>query len=47
MARLLGDGGMSYYIKDFAVLPAWQGKSVGRALMDALHRSILKNLQSG
>lgn len=23
MARLLGDRGMSYYIKDLAVLPAW------------------------
>ena len=47
MARLLGDGGMSYYIKDFAVLPAWQGKDVGRALMDALHEYIFKSIQPG
>lgn len=47
MARLLGDGGMSFYIKDFAVLPAWQGKGAGRALMDALHKYILESLQPG
>ena len=29
MARVIGDGGMSFYIKDFAVVPAYQGKSVG------------------
>ena len=26
MVRLIGDGGMSFYIKDFAVLPEYQGK---------------------
>ena len=26
MVRLLGDGGMSFYLKDFAVLPACQGQ---------------------
>ena len=25
MVRLLGDGGMSFYLKDFAVRPAYQG----------------------
>ena len=36
MARLIGDGGMSFYIKDFAVVPAYQGKGVGACLMAAL-----------
>ena len=29
MARLIGDGGMSFYIKDFAILPSHQGKGIG------------------
>ena len=28
MVRLIGDGGMSFYIKDFAVLPEYQGKGL-------------------
>ena len=47
MVRLLGDGGMSFYIKDFAVLPAWQGKGVGQALMNALHSYILSGIEPG
>lgn len=34
VARLIGDMGMSFYIKDFAVLPDFQGKGCGRALME-------------
>ena len=47
MVRLLGDGGMSFYIKDFAVLPDWQGRGVGQALMNALHGYILENTEPG
>lgn len=36
MVRVIGDGGMSFYIKDFAVLPAYQGRGVGRCLLAAL-----------
>ena len=36
MARLIGDGGMSFYIKDFAVVPSFQGKGAGKCLMTAL-----------
>ena len=36
MVRVIGDGGMSFYIKDFAVVPAWQGKGVGKELVRAL-----------
>lgn len=47
MARLLGDGGMSFYIKDFAVRPEYQGKGVGRLLMEAIEDHILSRLQPG
>ena len=47
MARLMGDGGMSFYIKDFAVLPAYQGQGVGRALMNAMESWIEKQLKPG
>ena len=36
MVRVIGDGGMSFYIKDFAVVPSCQGKGVGNRLMMAL-----------
>ena len=36
MVRVIGDGGMSFYIKDFAVVPSCQGKGVGKLLMAAL-----------
>ena len=47
MARLIGDGGMSFYIKDFAVLPDYQGQGVGRALMNAMESWIEKQLNPG
>ena len=36
MVRVIGDGGMSFYIKDFAVIPSYQGKGAGKCLMRAL-----------
>lgn len=47
MARLLGDGGMSFYIKDFAVRPEYQGKGVGRLLMTSIEDYILSSLREG
>ena len=35
MVRLLGDGGMSFYLKDFAVLPSCQSRGVGSLLLAA------------
>lgn len=47
MARLLGDGGMSFYIKDFAVRPEYQGKGVGRMLMEAVEGCITGCIPDG
>ena len=47
MVRLIGDGGMSFYIKDFAVVPSYQSKGVGTLLMNALEKYIRDNIPSG
>ena len=47
MARLLGDGGMSFYLKDFAILPEWQGKGLGKLLMEHILHSLRKELPPG
>ena len=44
MVRLIGDGGMSFYIKDFVVLPICQGKGVGRSLIEAIESYIRKHI---
>lgn len=44
MVRLIGDGGMSFYIKDFAVVPSYQSKGVGSLLIDALENYIKDNI---
>jgi GNAT superfamily N-acetyltransferase len=44
MVRLIGDGGMSFYIKDFAVLPKCQGMGVGKMLLMELQQYILEHI---
>ncbi len=44
MVRLIGDGGMSFYIKDFAVIPSFQSKGVGTILMESIERYIRENI---
>lgn len=34
MARIIGDGGLAYYIQDVIVLPEYQGQGIGAQLMD-------------
>lgn len=34
MARVIGDGGMVYYIQDVIVLPAYQRQGIGTQMMD-------------
>lgn len=47
MVRLIGDSGMSFYIKDFAVVPAYQSKGVGTLLLNALEKYIKENIKPG
>lgn len=46
MVRLIGDGGMSFYIKDFAIIPSYQSKGVGTLLMRSLEQYIRDNINS-
>jgi ribosomal protein S18 acetylase RimI-like enzyme len=36
MGRIVGDGEIFFYIQDIAVKPEYQGKGIGRMIMDAL-----------
>lgn len=47
MVRLIGDGGMSFYLKDFAVHPEYQAKGVGKKLLHALEQFILGSIAPG
>ena len=44
MARLIGDGGMSFYIKDFAVIPSYQSKGVGTLLIGSIEKYIRESI---
>ena len=44
MVRLIGDMGMSFYIKDFGVIPPYQSMGIGTLLIDTLENYIKENL---
>ena len=46
MVRLIGDGGMSFYIKDFAIIPSFQSKGVGTLLMESMEKYIRDSISS-
>jgi GNAT superfamily N-acetyltransferase len=47
MGRLLGDYAMSFYIKDVAILPDYQGKGIGKALTKYMIAYVKKQLPPG
>lgn len=47
MARVIGDKGLNYYIKDVAVRPEYQHKGLGRLLINELLKYINDNGISG
>ena len=47
MARMIGDMGLCYYIKDVIVRPEYQKRGIGRLLIDELLNFIKENGVSG
>lgn len=43
MARIIGDMGLCYYIKDVVVHPEYQGKGIGRTLINELLKFVNDN----
>ncbi|MBR0512489.1 MAG: GNAT family N-acetyltransferase [Ruminococcus sp.] len=47
MARLIGDGGMAFYLKDLIVSPEYQGKGIGRELLSYVEDFVRGELKEG
>ncbi len=47
MARMIGDMGLDYYIKDVIVRPEYQSKGIGRLLINELLKFVNNNGISG
>ena len=47
MARLLGDGAMAFFLKDFVIDPTFQGRGAGRKLLAHIEEYIRSQLQPG
>ena len=47
MARMIGDMGLDYYIKDVVVRPEYQKRGIGRLLINELLKFIRENGVSG
>lgn len=43
MGRIVGDGAIFFYAQDIAVIPQWQGRGVGKAILSALVEWVRKN----
>jgi GNAT superfamily N-acetyltransferase len=47
MGRLLGDCAMSFYVKDVAIIPEYQGRGIGEKLVEHMITYIKKQLPPG
>ena len=47
MARMIGDMGLNYYIKDVVVRPEYQNKGIGKMMINELMKFISENGISG
>lgn len=47
MARVVGDGGLVYYIQDVIVEPPYQGRGIGAALMERVMAYLRAHAVSG
>jgi ribosomal protein S18 acetylase RimI-like enzyme len=45
--RIVGDGGVFFYVQDVAILPDFQGKGLGKRLMTALMHYIASHAHPG
>jgi ribosomal protein S18 acetylase RimI-like enzyme len=45
--RVIGDGGIYFYIQDIIVLPEFQGKGIGTCIMDAIMEYLKANTHNG
>jgi ribosomal protein S18 acetylase RimI-like enzyme len=45
MARVIGDGGLAFYIQDVVVLPEYQQQGIGTLLMDKVMEYIRAHAQ--
>ena len=45
--RILGDGGIYFYLQDVIVLPEFQGRGLGQQIMEKLMGYLQANAQSG
>ena len=47
IGRLIGDGGIYFYIQDLMVLPEYKGIGIGKLIMNKLMRYVNENCQKG